>query len=413
MAVSEVSVPFDHTTLKCDLCGSDDITDEVEGYVCRDCGVVLTVLKLQYDRPYNDDIVQHSIQLSSTKIGTLRERNMHPHSCQLKRMSRYNSQFSNKEYAETRAKKEISRIFDCLSLPPACEYRVMNKFSEVFPQLQPGSKFKNPEKLSAILVYMVLKLENIAIKRKDIVSTSMLSKEEFNNFILQIQRFIPVYTKRNRQDYIAQKLLEITEHFGLDMPFYFLSRKILSKLWENIKNTTDDVIAGLCASITTLCSYKDIISVNSICDLLNIRMSTIQFQVKKRIFERFRLPGFVSLVRSSGLLKGFIKKVGLIEGEYLEVEIIQEESNDSDENVISIKLGNGLQIFNPHNEHYLIGCVGDNMTITLGYLEVYNHHNHKSRRSTKKVRNNRGLWFDLTSGEYYPRKGPPLVNLTC
>ncbi len=411
MTVNKVSIPFDNKGLKCDLCGSDDIIDEIQGYVCRDCGVMLIVQKLQYDRPYNNDIVQYSIQFGATQIGTLGERTRHPHSYQLKRMNRYNSHLSSKEYAENRANKEISRIFDCLSLPEACENRVRNKFSEVFPQLQSGSKYKNPEKLSAILIYMVLKLENIAIKRRDIVSTSMLSKEEFNSFILQVQQYLPEYTKRNRQDYVAQKLLEITEHFGLDMSFYFLSRKILSKLWENIKNTTDDVIAGLCTSITTLCSYRDVITVSSICNLLNIKMSTIQFQVKKRIFERFRLPGFVSLVRSSDLLKGFMEEVGILEGEQLEVEVIQEEYEDSEENVVSIQLGSGYQIFNPHNEHYLIGCVGNNKTITLCYLEVYDYHK-TGKRSTKKLGKNRSVWFNLISSEYFPSKGPPLLSIT-
>ena len=403
------SIPIDHSALKCDLCGSDDIVDEVQGYVCRDCGVVLTVQKLQYDRPYNNDIIQNSIQFGTTQIGTVRERRAHPQSYQLGRMNKHNSQLSSKEFVENRAAKEISRIFDCLSLPKGCEKRVKEIFIELFPQLHPGSKYKNPEKLSAILIYMVLKLENIAIKRKDIVSTSMLSKEEFNNFILQIMRFMPEYTKRNRQDYVAQKILEITEHFGLDMSFYFLSRKILSKLWESIKNTTDDVVAGLCASITSLCSYKDVINVSSICDLLNIKMSTIQFQVKKRIFERFKLPGFVSLVRSSDLLKGFMEKVGILEGEKIEVEVIQEEPEDSGEKVVSIQLGDGYQIFNPHNEHHLIGCVGNNKTITLCYLEVHNNHKWR-KRSTKKPKKNKGIWFDLTSSEYYPKKGPPQMS---
>jgi len=289
---------------------------------------------------------------------------------------------------------------------------VKEKFIELFPQLHPGSKYKNPEKIVAILTYMVLKLENITIKRSDIVNTSTLSKEEFNTFILQIQRFIPEYTKRNRQDYVAQKILEITEHFGLDMPFYFLSRKILSKLWESIKNTADDVIAGLCASITTLCRYKKIINVSSICNLLDIKMSTIQFQVKNRIFERFGLPGFVSLVRSSGLLKGLMVTVGILEGERLEVEVIPEDSDDSGGNIVSIKLGNDKLIFNPCNDNYLIGCVDHNNSITLCYLEAHNHHNHRDGCSTENVRKNKGMWCDLTSSEYYPSKGPPMVNLT-
>jgi len=285
---NEVSIPSDSTVLKCDLCGSDEIADEIEGYICRRCGVVLTLQKLQYDRPYNNDILQYSRQFGSTQIGTEQERKKHPQSFQLNKMDRYNSQLSNKGYAEIRATQEISRLFEVLSLPSACKYRVREKFREIFPQLHPGSKYKNPEKLAAILIYMVLKLENIVIKKKKIVGNSLLSKEEFNNFYNQVRRFIPEYEVRNRQHYITQKLLEVTEHFKLDMPFYFFSHKILLKLWNNIKNTTDDVIAGLCASITLLCSYKDVIRVSSICDLLDIKMSTIQFQVKKRIFERFK-----------------------------------------------------------------------------------------------------------------------------
>jgi hypothetical protein len=141
-------------------------------------------------------------------------------------------------------------------------------------------------------------------------------------------------------------------------------------------------------------------------------MSTIQFQVKKRIFERFKLPGFISLVRSSGLLKRFMEKVGLLEGEQLEVEVVKEESDDPEENVVSIKLGRGYQIFNPHNDHYLIGGISDNKTITLCYLEVYSHHKPKGRKSTKRAKNNKSVWFDLTSGEYYQKKGPPLVSPT-
>ena len=412
MTVSKKGIPYDHRDLKCDLCDSENIVDESQGYVCRDCGVVLTVQKLQYDRPYNSDVIQHSIQFGATQIGNVRERANHPQSYQLKRMNKHNSQLSSKEYVENRAATEISRIFDCLSLPNASEVRVREKFSKVFSQLHPGSRYKNPEKLSAILIYMVLKLENIAIKRKDIVDASLLSNEEFNSFILQLRQYIPEYTKRDRQNYVAQKLMKITEHFGLDMSFYFLSRKVLSKLWESVKNTTDDAIAGLCTSITALCEYKGVIKVSSICDLLSVKMSTIQFQVKKRIFERFRLPGFVSLVRSSDLLKSFLEEVGILKGESLEVDVIEEEPCKSEENVISIELGNAHRIFNPHNENYLIECVGDNKTITLYHLEVYNHHNHRGRSSTKKVGDNEGVWFDLTSSEYYPRKGPPLMNLT-
>ena len=77
------------------------------------------------------------------------------------------------------------------------------------------------------------------------------------------------------------------EHYNLGMTFYLESKIILSKLWDGIKNTKDDVIAGLITSIVALCHYRDKITVNSICSFLNIRMSTIQSQVKERIFNHY------------------------------------------------------------------------------------------------------------------------------
>ncbi len=409
MTVDKGSIPFDHTNLECDLCGSNNIADTGQDYVCRDCGVVLTIQKLQYDRPYNDDIIQHATRFGSTQIGTARERYISPNSYRLKRLNKHNSQLNSREYSERMAFAEIKRIFESLGLGESIKEMVMKRFKDIHPKLIAGSKFKNPEKLSAILTYLVLKLENIAIKRKDILKNSKLSKEEFNSFIFQVRKFLPEYTRRNRQNYITQKLMAITEHFGLEMSFYFFSKKILYKLWECIKNTTDDVIAGLVTSITTLCDYKDEVNVSSICDLLNIKMSTIQFQVKKRIFERFKVPGFVSLVRSSDLLKGFLRKVGLLEGEELNVGVVPQEKQKS---IVNIQLGKARQIFNPLNDYYLIGSSSDNGTITLAYLEVHNNEfiPESTPRSKRKMRKKADVLFDLTLGEYFPNKGPPLVK---
>ncbi|MFX1490520.1 MAG: hypothetical protein ACFFBI_15320 [Promethearchaeota archaeon] len=404
MTVYKASVSLDHTVLTCDLCGSRDIIETTEGYVCKECAVVLTIRKLQYDRPYNDDVIQYAKGLGKTQIGTPRERLFSPNSRQLKRLNRHNLHTNNKELVNIKARTEISRILNLLNLPESCEDHIMEKFKIVRAKLMPGTKSRNPEKLSAILTYIVLKLKNIAINKKDVVDASKLTGDEFNNLIIQISPFIPEYANRDRQRYICQKIMEITEFFDVDMAFYFLSKKILYKLWESIKNTTDDVIAGLCASITALCKYKEDITVCSICNVLNIKMSTIQFQVKNRIFETFKVPGFTSLVRSSDLLKGFMKRVGLIESENLEVEVIPEEEEDVEG---SLPLGNAKSIFNPLNDHYLLSTSNKNDIITLAYLEV--HNSIQKLKHIKKTRKNSSIWFNLTLGEYFPSKGPPTI----
>ncbi|KKM07046.1 hypothetical protein LCGC14_1737890 [marine sediment metagenome] len=408
MATGKGSISVNYLNLTCDLCNSNDIVETIQGYVCRACGVELTIQKLRYDRPYTEDAMQYARGLGKTQIGTKRERLTSPVSRSLKRLSWHNSKMGNEEAVIFRAEREISRIFEVLDLPRNVKSLVVDKFSKVRAHLQPRTRLRNPEKLSAILVYMVLKIENIAVLRSELVENSELTSEGFNRFFMQVRPFLPEYSGRDRIVSISQKLLEITEHFGLEMPFYFLAKKILHRLWDAVKNTTDNIVAGLCASITALCSYKGVINVSSICKLLGIKMSAIQFQVQTRIFKTFRIEGFKTLVRSSDLLERFMKKIGLIEGEDSEVnEALQEEPVS---NIVQVQLGNAQQTFNPVDDHYIFEFIDDFGTVVYAYLEVHNQIN--TRKFSMQMQKDLGVLCDLTLGEYFPSKGPPMLAYT-
>ena len=411
MTVYKTSVTLDHTNLECDLCGSDDIVETVEGYVCRACGIVQTLQRLQYDQPYKADVLQYARRLGSTEIGNRRERLGSPHFRTLGRMSKYNKINDNEKIVYARAYREISRILSSLGLEGynSLKEMAMVNFKEIRAKLRPGSKYRNVEKLVAIIMYFRFKIDNISVTNIDIFENTELTKKEFNNFYREVRVYYPNYMIRDRQRYISQKLLEITNHFGLEMPFYFLAKKVLYRLWEGIKNTTDNVIAGLCASITGLCEYKEQVRISSICELLSIRMSTIQLQVKKKIFDQFRLSGFSTLVRSADLLEKFLVKIGLIEGEKPEVGLVTEEEMEDDDDIIHVQLGNAVQVFNPSNEHYLFESFDDNGTITYIYLEVYNHKANTKTKFKKKSKTN-GVWFKLALEEYFPYKGPPVTT---
>jgi hypothetical protein len=164
-----------------------------------------------------------------------------------------------------------------------------------------------------LTIYFVCKFENISINEAELLEVSKISKKDFYAFKLQILNFFPEYVERDRKTYVLQKILELTEHFNLGMEFYFQSKKILFRLWKNIKNTKDEVIAGLVASISVLCAFKSKdISVSAICNKLGIKMSTIQSQVKRRIFDQFQIEGFTTLIKSSELLKKVMAKMGLL-----------------------------------------------------------------------------------------------------
>lgn len=360
------------TELTCDICGSTDIIETKEGYVCRTCGLVLEIQKLEYNRPYNRDIVQYAA-LGTTQIGSILERIQNVNSVGLKKLNKLQSIKSNKEIVLEKAKIEISRIFSSLGLPEAFKDIVFKKFKKIRSALKPGTKYRSPDKLVPISIYFCLKFQNISINEAELLEVSKISKKDFNAFKLQIYIFFPQYKERNRKEYILQKILEISEDLHLGMVFYYQSKKLLYKLWESIKNTKDDVIAGLVASISVLCGFKEKVSVSSICDKLGIKMSTIQSQVKKRIFERFQISGFVSLVKSSEILKKIIEKMGIIKKEKFLVNI-DNESSEIIHNIVSVNLGNVIQVFNHFNniDYYFYVLKDNNGYPLLVSLNLYN-----------------------------------------
>lgn len=182
----------------------------------------------------------------------------------------------NEEAILKRAEEYISSLFTCLKLEDYddVEKMVYFKFKEIKPKLRAKTKYQNTEKLIAILTYFCLKIQRISINSSQIINNSPITKKEFNDFYTQIIRYIPEYKKRNRPEYILQRISEIIWTFNLNPMFYYQAKKKLFKLWDQIKNTTDNIIAGLLSSICVLCldNYKKKVKVITICDYFDIRM---------------------------------------------------------------------------------------------------------------------------------------------
>ncbi len=405
----ESVLPSPDSSLKCDICGSYDITETREGYVCRDCGIVLQIQKFQYDRPYNEDLIQYAKGVGKTTIGTRRERIISPLSVKLRRINKYNSITTNEKAVVEKSRIETSRIFGSLRLSEysAVEEMVSRKFKEIRPQIRPGSKYRNVEKLTSVTIYFCLKLSNVPINPYELIEISKITKKEFNDFILQVRRFIPEYNERDRHEYILQRCLEVSEHFELGMPFYLLCKKILYRLWNGIKNTTDNVVAGLVSSIATLCSCKDRVSISRLCLRLGIQMSTIQAQVKKNIFRRFGVEGFTTLIKSSGILATIMNKLGLLEAQISNLEGVQEVVV-SDEHV-ELVFGNAAKIFNVHKkaEYYFIAVRGKKATPLLVTFKINENQLDIDNKCQSKYQYNAIMDFQVH--QYYNAKDPPKI----
>ncbi|MBD3342336.1 MAG: hypothetical protein GF353_24765 [Candidatus Lokiarchaeota archaeon] len=300
---------------RCDLCTSTDIIETQEGYVCRDCGIMLESQILDYRQSNINNTCSHHHILQGTTIGNRSERCQNSRSRKLARLHKLHNQKERLEQIFYRAEMETSTILARLELPCSLKEYVTSKFKTVWKDLDTGTKFRNPDKLVPLIIYFGSKLRKISIDQKKLLANSKISKKEFNSFKLQILEYFPEYKVRDRKGQIIQRILEITEHFGLGMGFYYLAKQILSKLWNILSNTTEDVIAGVVSSIGILCRYKGKTTVSAVCKRLGIQMSTIQSQVKKKIFHKFKIPGFQSLVKSSGVLNTALIKIGVIEDE--------------------------------------------------------------------------------------------------
>jgi len=277
-------------------------------------------------------------------------------------------------------------------------------FKEIRAQLRPGSKYRNVEKLVAIILYFRFRLDSISITLTDFFNETELTKKEFNDFFTQIRIYFPEYLERDRKNYISQRILEVCEHFELGMAFYHLSKKILHKLWEVVKSTTDDFLAGLVCSISGLCAFKGKISVNAICKRLGIRMSTIQLQVKRKILKHFKVDGFVSLVRSSDLLERILERLGLLEKQDSNVKDDIEESD-----IVEITLGNAVQVFNSHNrfDYYCFAIRGQEHSQVNICLKInQNPLDYHLAKFSKAIPNS---LIDFQIFKYSPSKDPPLI----
>jgi len=396
--------PLVDPTYQCDICKSYDLVETREGFTCRACGIVLEVQKLEYHRPYDADVVQHAV-ISKTQIGFKSERRKLQYSAKLEGLSRIDASRSTEENVVLTAKVEIKRILTVLGFSLNDLDVILCKFKENRAKLGKGTKYRSAEMLVPCVIYAFYKENNKPIREKDLLEVSKISKKDFNAFKFSIIRIWPEYQERDRKQYISERILEVSEHFKLGMPFYYQSRRILNRFYDSIKNTKDDVIVGLVTSITLLCSQKKEVSVCAICDRLGIKMSTIHRQVERRVIQRFNVPGFKTLVKSAELLKKVMEKLGVLDQGF--VDPIEDSKNSlENDDIVQVVLGNARRVFNSLNrseEHLLI------VKEARGYLVASIANKQDNLNTNHKL--NFEEFYDSDKNEIYDNQEPIKVEV--
>ena len=392
----------DHCIDLCDVCKSRNIQKNPEGYVCGDCGVVLSRLVMEYHQPYNEAAI-HYAPKGKTQMGTVKERLNSKRSPHLIKLNKLDSERESDERVKANALIEIRKIMSNLGLSLVEVDPLFKLFIKLRKCLQKGTKYRSVRKLVPITIYLYFKLNCKGINEQELLSKSEITKKEFNSFKLQLRNYIPQYYSRDRKQYILQKIMNITVAFNQGMEFYHGAEKVLEKFWEIIKNTKDDVVAAICTSIIALCEIERDLKVNMICNHVGIQMSTIHRQIEQKIFERLRVEGFESLVRSSDLLRKIMVKLGVLEDN--EAQVPRPLS------VLRIKIGNAVNIFNAHKsiEYYIYAV----KTTSGSFIIMKEERNNKKFPKKVKmitpigVNGRKKFSIELNNFKYHYPKGPP------
>ena len=304
--------PFLATShLICEECGSENIDDNGSGYyVCQCCGLTVEDMQIyKFNTPFEEEKVQNLpfTLKNSTLVGNKSERRKFSNSLDLERLAKMQNIARNYENSvNIAANAEFKRLLEALHLPMSLLRDCMEVHKQIRKKLVKGTRARSPEKLAPAVLFMVLKVKAIVIDNKFFTSVLSVDRDIFREVLVDAAIHYKPYLARDRRPLILNRVQELKDYFGLSSEFLIVACECLKKLWEFIKNTKDDVVAGVVSTLAVLALDIDSVSVSNICDKLEIRMSTINYQMKRKIFETMEKPGFTSLMKSSVLVKDLV-----------------------------------------------------------------------------------------------------------
>ena len=293
-----------NTKVKCLLdgcyhCSSIDISEINYGFVCRTCGTVQERMKIESETSVENTQFQTPVT-SKTTIGNDGERKRAKNSGKIHNLSKLNSIKQYNDVIIGIAFIRAKTIIEKLGRSTKDASIIIRKFKEIRPYIRPKSKFRNPEKAIPCIIYFYYKEANIVIDVETLLEVSEILKIEFNEFRKQMELFWPAYNTRDLKKYILTRIGGIIGYKYL----YNQSKKILDKYWDLIKDSKDDVIAGLVTGIAITLSKCEMLTLNSICKSLNINQSSLQKSIQTKLFDRHGIRNKI---------KGFKKRVEFLE----------------------------------------------------------------------------------------------------
>lgn len=305
---------------KCEECGGE-IVNSGAANVCKECGLEKDGAKnYKTYRPYSKTRLQTEpiFNHSRTTIGTAMER----------RTSGNSNKYWNWEYLSSRGTREnrVLKIAGKLFRQVASNLRLvktdemmqelMEKFKRLRALFKPGTKNRNVQRLVAMTVLAYTRVNNKPINTKVLADMLGLSKRDMNDAIKIINRECKDYKVRDKKGYVEIQLYGLCEHFRLGTLFYLQCRKLLDKMWPDLKIRKQEVISGTIVAVVYLSlgaceDSKSTIPIVKFCNFLEIVPSAIVQRIKYDFATKFRLKGYESPQKSRLMLRELLIDLGV------------------------------------------------------------------------------------------------------
>ena len=279
----------------CIYCRSANIRETSYGAVCTSCGTDQELAKIAGEK-----IQGQNYSLNMTTMGTEGERKMSTDKSKILYLSKLDSIKNYDKKTSMVAFTQTRTILEKLGRSNREVPIIIKKFKDIRNHFPAGSKFQNPEKLIPFIIYFYFKEANIIIDTKILFDNSEISTKEFNAFRKHMELFWSAYNIRNRKKYICNRIGGVIG-YG---PLYNQSVELLKKYWNLIKDSKDDVIAGLITGIVIILFKSEDRTMASICKEFNISQSSLQKSIQTKLFNRLGIKDNI---------KGFRKKVEFLE----------------------------------------------------------------------------------------------------
>jgi len=128
------------------------------------------------------------------RLGTKLESMGNGSSCELERIS---NQYEN--FVLQLADTEFNRILTELHLSEFLKNECIDIFGRVWRYLKKGTKGRIPEKLAPVILYMLLKANEIGIDLKEYIDKTKIEKTELKEILMEALRYYPSLAKKDNR----------------------------------------------------------------------------------------------------------------------------------------------------------------------------------------------------------------------